>query len=163
MELYYITYLCTAALVFAFLVSCNNCYSIPPDYLYTKEREKARLATEPCTRRLALHALLILGLAGRCVLHLFTQKNETCFDDFTLHSFLFFHSFHYNKMYLLYVRVQQIQTNYFITVVQLNRTVTTVILVMKLLRYNFNINSITIIEVYYILVFTVYIYSDDVL
>lgn len=66
-------------------------------------------------------------------------------------------------MYLLYVRVQLIQTNNFITVVQLNRTVTTVILVMKLLRYNFNINSITIIEVYYILVFTVYIYSDDVL
>lgn len=97
MELYYLvhllsTYLCTAALVFAFLVSCNNCYSIRPDYLYTKEREKARLATEPCTRRLALHALLILGLAGRCVLHLFTQKNETCFDDFTLHSCSFIHS-----------------------------------------------------------------------
>lgn len=53
-------------------------------------------------------------------------------------------------MYLLYVRVQQIQTNYFNTVVQLNRTLTTVILVMKLLRYNFNMHSITIIEVYYI-------------
>lgn len=49
-------------------------------------------------------------------------------------------------MYLLYVRVQQIQTNNFITVFQLNRYTVTVILVKKLLRYNFNMNSITIID-----------------